>query len=247
LSGQEPDTTQKKLEEVDFMDINNLKKLYGRLRGIKELIAVQYEFPMELGGDYNNLTDAISKEVGQDLSSFKLTCQPRLQEYTGKTYYIQDDIRPKLLQLVSYLEYGYNLSQNVIEIGSLYNSITDEELKSRCSDILTAPSNFDRPINQATLILEDRIRKKSKTTEPLNGVALVNKLLNTDLSKTILKISDDKDEHEGICHICRGIMQAFRNPTHHHILDKYTREQALKVCAFIDDLLHLIDDAQVIS
>jgi len=229
------------------MDINNLRKLYGRLRGIKNVIAVQDSVPSELGMDYNGLVDSISKAIEEDLNSFKLTCQPGFRQYSREPYYPSEDVRPKLEQLLGYLEYGYNLSENVIEIGSLYNSLTDEELKGRCSDILTAPSNFDRVINQATLVLEDRIRRKSKITESLTGVALVNKVLNTDLSKTILKISDDKDQHEGICHICRGVMQAFRNPTHHHILDKYTREEALKVCAFIDDLLHLIDDAQVIS
>ncbi|KPJ65712.1 hypothetical protein AMJ44_09630 [candidate division WOR-1 bacterium DG_54_3] len=226
------------------MDVNNLRKLYGRLRGIKDVISVQHSIHADVGEDYNNTVESISKIVDEDLNSFKLSQVPHQSEHRGP-FYVSDDIRPKLMQLLTYLEYGYNLSQSVIEIGSLYNSITDEELKGRCSDILTAPSNFDRVINQATLVLEDKIRKKSKITESLEGVRLVNKVLNTDISKTILKISDSEDEHQGICHICRGIMQAFRNPTHHHILDKYTREEALKVCAFIDDILHLIDDAEI--
>jgi hypothetical protein len=39
-------------------------------------------------------------------------------------------------------------------------------------------------------------------------------------------------------------MLAFRNPTHHHIADTYSREDALKVCAFIDNLLGTIDAAK---
>jgi len=39
--------------------------------------------------------------------------------------------------------------------------IEDQQLRSRCQDILMASANFDRPINQATLVLEDRIRKPS--------------------------------------------------------------------------------------
>ncbi len=74
---------------------------------------------------------------------------------------------------------------------------------------------------------------------------MVNKALSADLAKTILRTSDDNDEHEGICHICRGIMQAFRNPTHHYITDKYSREDAIKLCAFIDNLLKIIDRASV--
>jgi hypothetical protein len=41
------------------------------------------------------------------------------------------------------------------------------------------------------------------------------------------------------------IGRSFRNPTHHHILDKYTREDALKLCAFIDNILLLVDKAVV--
>ena len=128
---------------------------------------------------------------------------------------------------------------------TVFDSLMDGELKERCSDILTAPGKFDRVVNQATLVLEDRIRKCSGLSKSWTGVGLVNKALNADLAKTILLTSADKDEHEGICHICRGIMQAFRNPTHHYITDKYTREDAIKLCAFVDNLLRAIDDAKV--
>jgi uncharacterized protein (TIGR02391 family) len=137
------------------------------------------------------------------------------------------------------------LSEHVIEIGSIYNSIIDEELKGRCSDILSAPGNFDRVINQATQVLEDRIRKRAKTDRKLVGVSLVNKALNTDISKTIIIISDNPEEHEGICHICRGLMVGFRNPTHHQLSDNFTREDALKFCAFIDNVLQIIDKAKI--
>jgi hypothetical protein len=30
----------------------------------------------------------------------------------------------------------------------------DSELRERCADLLSAPKHFDRPINQATLVLE---------------------------------------------------------------------------------------------
>ncbi len=156
-------------------------------------------------------------------------------------------LRSRVSQLVSYLEVAHHVGTQVVEIGSLYNSIQDGDLKERCSDLLSAPGNFDRVVNQATLVLEDRIRRKSGQNGSLTGVQLVNRVLKTDRNETVLKVSDDPDEHEGICHICRGIMFAFRNPTHHHITDKFTREDALKVCAFIDDLLRVIDDADLVN
>jgi hypothetical protein len=98
-------------------------------------------------------------------------------------------------------------------------------------------------INQATLVLEDRIRTKSEIDKALTGVPLVNTVLNPDRGKAILVVSDNKEEHEGISAICRGLMLAFRKVTHHHLTDQYSREDALKVCAFIDNILALIGNA----
>jgi hypothetical protein len=226
-------------------DVTKLRQLFGRLKGIREIVGIQAYTSKEVGDDYNLIVDSISKIIDENLISFKLTGDFYYTTYGGKLTCSSDTIRNKLLQFLAYLEYGYSLSEQVIEIGSIYNSIIDEELKSRCSDILSAPSNFDRVVNQSTQVLEDRIRTKSKADKTLVGVGLINKTLNTDLSKTILIISSDKEEHEGICHICRGLMMSFRNPTHHYLSSNYSREQALKFCAFIDNILQLIDNAKI--
>jgi uncharacterized protein (TIGR02391 family) len=164
-------------------------------------------------------------------------------KYQTFSYFLKD----KLLQLVSFLEYGYKLSEEIIEIGSIYNSIKDEELKSRCADILTASGNFDRVINQASQVLEDGIRKKSGLDRSFVGLKLVNKALNTDKLKSILIVSENDEEHEGFCHICRGIMLAFRNPTHHYLSNSFEREDALKFTAFIDNLLKILNKCKIVS
>ncbi|HAV15190.1 MAG TPA: TIGR02391 family protein [Candidatus Pacebacteria bacterium] len=124
------------------------------------------------------------------------------------------------------------------------NYVHDKELRGRCLDLLQASSKFDRVINQATQVLEDRIRTKSGLQEHLVGEALVNKVLNPDLSKTVINISSDADEHQGFCNICRGMMGTFRNPSHHHLTDTITREEAFKVCAFVDTLLSILERAK---
>lgn len=125
------------------------------------------------------------------------------------------------------------------------NYIHDKELRDRCLDLLGADSKYDRVINQATQVLEDRVRTKAKLTDRLEGVRLINAALNPDSNKTVLKVSNDPDEQQGFCDMCRGIMLAFRNPTHHYLTDKIMREEAFKVCAFIDTLLPLIERATV--
>lgn len=85
--------------------------------------------------------------------------------------------------------------------------IQDQELRDRCEDILLASSKFDRPINQATLVLEDRIRNKAKPAAKLVGENLVSFAFNESLSKTVLRVaSNDADDQRGFTQILRGIV-----------------------------------------
>lgn len=122
--------------------------------------------------------------------------------------------------------------------------ITDSELRARCVDILMARGKFDRPINQATLVLEDRIRKKAQPSQKLVGENLVGFAFNEDLSKTVLQVaSNNSEDQRGFTQMLRGIVPAFRNSTHHHIIDSFSREEAMRVCGFIDVLLRVVDTA----
>jgi len=120
--------------------------------------------------------------------------------------------------------------------------VEDKELQSRCKDILLAKDKFDRAINQATQVLEDKIRKKIDPGNQLRlvGESLVDYAFNADLLRTRLKISKNPDEQRGFTFIIRGIVSAFRNKTHHH-LTNFTRQEALRVCAFVDVLLRVVD------
>jgi hypothetical protein len=220
-----------------------LKILYARLKGLGEYSTTrEFSFPKNAADDFNQIVDEVGPLLDQRFDNLKIT-------HFKNTYPDEDIVEAeqfnlKVLQLLRILEYGYNLNDNIMEIGSLYNSITDKVLKERCSDILTAPGNFDRVINQATTVLEDRIRSKSNLMD-LIGVDLVNRAINPEPSKSILVINGSKEEHEGLHYICKGIMLAFRNPTHHKITDKYRREDALKVCAFIDNILSVLEGAKL--
>jgi len=122
--------------------------------------------------------------------------------------------------------------------------IEDQELRSRCQDILLAPANFDRPINQATLVLEDRIREKAQPTKKLVGENLVGYAFNEEIPKTVLRVaSNDPEDQRGFTQILRGTFAAFRNKTHHHIIKNISREEAMRVCGFIDVLLRVIDNS----
>lgn len=121
--------------------------------------------------------------------------------------------------------------------------IEDPVLLSRCRDLLLAPANFDRAINQATLVLEDRIRTKAQPAEKLVGEPLVDRTFKTELAESVLCVSsNDPEDQRGFAQIMRGIVSAFRNKTHHHLTDAFAREDAMRVCGFIDVLVRVVDE-----
>lgn len=121
--------------------------------------------------------------------------------------------------------------------------ISDPDLRSRCGAPLKASSNFDIAVNQATLVLEDRIRRKAQPTQRLVGENLVSYAFNEDLSRTVLQVaSNSSDDQRGFTQMLRGAVPAFRNSTHHHIIS-FSREEAMRVCGFIDVLLRVVDNA----
>lgn len=124
--------------------------------------------------------------------------------------------------------------------------LQDDQLWDRCKDLFRAGRNFDRVFREATTVLDDRLKAKSGIRN-MNPVNLVGKAVNPDPSKAIIVVSTNKDEQEGFHAMCKGIMLGFRNRTHHALSDKFTREDALKFCGFIDSLLAVIEQANIHS
>ena len=136
-------------------------------------------------------------------------------------------------------------SAKVAYKAAIASLIQDVELRERCADLLVANKHFDRAINQATLVLEDRIRHKAQPPKKLVGENLVGFALNEELTKTFLQVSSgDSDDQRGFTQILRGIVPTFRNKTHHHVTASFSREDAMRVCGFIDVLLRIVDSAQ---
>ncbi len=219
-----------------------LRGLYGRLNGLRNSLPADGTCRGEIGEDYNHIAAELGHFLNEEFSTFFVAPS---SFFSDRKYCYAQALRSKAEQLLGYLNAIHFVNESIVQIGSLYNVINDNDLKQRCSDLLTAQGSFDRAVNQATLVLEARIRNRAGLPKELIGRGLVDKALNSDPLKGLIVISEDPQEHEGICHICRGIVGAFRNPTHHHLLDHYTREDALRLCGFIDQLLSLIDKAKV--
>ena len=131
-----------------------------------------------------------------------------------------------------------------ITAAAIRKLLRDDQLYGRCRDLLMAARHYDRVIREATTVLDDRL-KKITGIKNLNPEALIGKVLNPNPDKAVIEISTERSEQEGVHSICRGIMLAFRNPAHHAVSDRFTREDALKFCGFIDTVLGLIGEGTV--
>ena len=120
--------------------------------------------------------------------------------------------------------------------------IRDDELRNRCKSLLRASRYFDRVLREATTVLEDRIKRLSGV-KGQRGAGLVSTVISPKPDRAILRVSTEAYEQQGFHDICRGIMLAFRDTTHHDLSDTIRKEDALKFCGFIDIILGILGSA----
>lgn len=227
-----------------------IRKIYNLLYGMyiaakEQRIELIYKNDAEM---FNVLLDKL----------FELTNDEFFEMYRIKKsdYYSETGCRKevyliKILPMLEYIKNEYiETSEEVIQrVGVLYNSIEDTELQKRCADILLESSGaFDRAINQATQVLEDRIKRKAGLQNtPLIGLPLVSKAIHGKIEITLLKFSDNSDIQEKYSELFKGIIGVYRNPTHHGLEYECSREDALKFCAYVDLLLKEVEKSQNVN
>jgi uncharacterized protein (TIGR02391 family) len=218
----------------------------ARLNAIKLAVLGNTLVRQDILTDFHQVLDSIRDAAGADVEPYRVPATS-LHNATDGKWCQATTFNSKIQQAIAALGLypAFSDDSALVRAGALFTSITDSELRDRCSDLLTAPSHFDRAINQATQVLENRIRKKSGAPSTWTGTELVNKTIKSDPNISILVLSTESAEQEGMSNLCRGMMMTYRNETHHQLTDRYSREDALKVCAFIDLLLRAIDEATV--
>lgn len=206
------------------------------------------------------IREQISRKAGrQGISSIAAQIVWAKQEGIGVTHaqnklpsYVREEVRsaekgcatPTGARTVTAQPTGREARKSgAITAGTVNSLLYDQTLRERCKDLLRAKKHFDRVFREATTVLDDRLKTKSGIKN-MNPVNLVGKVLNPDPNRAIIEISPDADEQRGFHAICQGVMLVFRNKAHHSLSDKFTREDALKFCGFIDAILGTIEQAQ---
>jgi hypothetical protein len=108
------------------MDRKILRGAYGRLRAINYIVQAEQSYVMSqtVGHDFNNIVKQLGKETAEDFSDFVLPDQAFVDD-EGIPYLSKREIQNKIEQIIQYLEYVFHLNEQILEIGSLYNSIQD--------------------------------------------------------------------------------------------------------------------------
>lgn len=224
-----------------------IKKIYYLLLGLYETIDGKgILIPEKLIYQYNDMIEDLEIHLGEDLSSYIIQED---EKYSDKSYF-STVLKHQIYPIIKYLENMHINSSDyqINKVGYLYRSIGDKDLKDRCGDILLGETAFDRAVNQATQILEDRIKIKAGLSGTnLIGLNLISKAVHAKIDKTILKFSDNADVQEGFSNLFKGIISIYRNPTHHTLTFECSREYALKFCAYIDELLLQIEACEIIE
>ncbi|MCD1633723.1 TIGR02391 family protein [Martelella mediterranea] len=219
---------------------------YARLLGLRNSAPIGQPYvSRDFGEDYLLILRSLREHVDDEFTGFDFSIGCYFNKDANGSTYSRDSFLSKVNQLITYLEMVHRASSRIVEVGSVYNLISDQELKSRCSDLLSATDHFDRVINQATQVLEERIRLKVPALATEIGTGLVNKAIKSDPTLSPIKFSNSASEQEGYAAILRGLVGAFRNPSHHRFLTEVSREQALQICAFIDNMLSALDQAEI--
>jgi hypothetical protein len=131
-------------------------------------------------------------------------------------------------------------------------SIRDDELRNRCADLLGAAKNYDRALREATVILEDRLRRKAghdilagliPASADQTGSHLVNTLCSP--SKPVLIYSTDRSKRAAFQQMLLGVVLHLRNPSHHAVDDGTQWSWAWSVVGLIDRLIQDVEGCTV--
>ena len=224
-----------------------IKRIYYLLLGLYETIDKKERLiSQKIINQYNNMIEELEDLLNEDLQEYKIDDSERYDTRSFHTSVLNYQIYP----IIKYLENMHINSSDyqINKVGYLYRSIEDKTLKDRCGDILLGETAFDRAVNQATQIIEDRIKNKAGLDKSnLIGLNLISKAIHAKIDKTILKFSDNPDIQEGFSNLFKGIISIYRNPSHHSLSFECTREYALKFCAYIDELLNQVDNCEIIE
>lgn len=176
--------------------------------------------------------------------SYVLTGNIRIQTRE----FVEANVESVLNQAIGNIEHG------TIPSGKLEPilPIKDETLRRRCLDLLNAPGSFDRVINQATQVLEERLRSKLPFGELCELIPEAKNQIGETLAHRLLAppnppiiVSDKPEERSAFHKMVVGIISYLRNPSHHSLNEDTEWALAWSVVGIVDSFLSELDNSYI--
>lgn len=126
--------------------------------------------------------------------------------------------------------------------------ILDDELRSRCLDLLEQfqqdgqPDRLDTVITEATRIFEHRLRTLSGAEPTCVGVDLASYAFSGDPPR--IELSPVEPEQKAGHLLFRGVFGFIRNQHHHRLIGPLIPERVLEIVAMLDYLIFLAESGQ---
>jgi hypothetical protein len=224
--------------------VRNLRAHIARLAVLeKEISGLINQDPNWVSDSYHDDFRDIIKRIG-DLAGDDYSFLSDNIVYYGTDEVQIQSLMIRLRQAISFVNEAFGKELGLEQVNLTLDSLKDHELKERCGDLLRANDHYDRAVNQATLVLEARLRQQLSEPSILTGAQLVNYILKGESEKSLLILSAVDGEQRGFTDIIRGIMAAHRNPTH-HTLYSISQTDAARICAYIDVILEVISNGKI--
>lgn len=133
-----------------------------------------------------------------------------------------------------------------VVLGSI--EIRDPELRKRCLDLFAQfredgqHNRLDTVVNEATRILEDRLRALSGASQTCVGVGLAEYAFGPKSPRLI--VSDVGPEQEAAHLLYRGVFGFVRNSVHHRLVHDLQPERVLQIVGMVDYLISVAEAAR---
>jgi Protein of unknown function (Hypoth_ymh) len=126
--------------------------------------------------------------------------------------------------------------------------IRDPTLRKRCLDLFAQfredgqHDRLDTVVNEATRILEDRLRSLSGAPATCVGVDLAKHAFASPIPRLV--VSDISAEQEAAHLLYRGVFGFVRNSVHHRLVGTLQPERVLQIVGLVDYLLSVAEAAR---
>lgn len=236
--------------DVSRYDVN---MSHGRVRFIKSVSILYLEhlrFRRQILASRSSISKSMLEAVDQRLARFEERTQIGVFRTATPYPLLLSQLPQAALEEAPAAPRNAGLAGSVRPRPVVLDSIEirDPELRSRCLDLFAQfredgqHDRLDTVVNEATRILEDRLRSLSGAPATCVGVDLAKRAFGPP--SPLLIVSEVGPEQDAAHLLYRGVFGFVRNSVHHRLVGTLQPERVLQVVGMVDYLISVAEAAR---